>query len=96
MVLVQAHIDAAKTLLLSSLESKRDTFHAPATPSAPKLTAAELQLERQMESLARCNRPAEAAALQKEVTQNRLAAKQRLIQAQANAFERKVWLKHVE
>lgn len=89
-VLVQAHIDAAKTLLLSSLESKRDTYHAPATPLVPKLSPAELQLERQLENLGRCNRPAEAAGLQREVARNRLAAAERLARAQAKAFDLKV------
>eukprot|EP00892_Ulva_mutabilis_P005127 jgi/Ulvmu1/2987/UM015_0027.1 len=85
----RVHIDTAKAVLVSSLESKRGTYHAPASPLTPKLTSAELQLERQMENLGRCNRPAEAAALQKEVAQNRQAAQQRLDQAQRTAFERK-------
>lgn len=43
-----------------------------------------------MESLARCNRPAEAAALQKEVLQNRQMAAERLEKDRLKAFEQKV------
>lgn len=88
--MLQAYLDAAKAVLLSSLESKREAYRAPATPTMPKLSSAELQLERQMENLGRCNRPAEAAALQDEVLQNRRAAAERLEQARLKAFERKV------
>lgn len=91
---MQAYLDAAKAILLSSLECKRDSYHAPATPSMPKLSSAELQLERQIENLGRCNRPAEAAALQKEVIRNRRAAAERLEQARVKNFERKVRLWH--